>query len=236
MKYKNWIAILVLFACFLSMLSLSLAKAEGVKWRNLTKDNPLRQAKILQDNKELQSLFLFPEEDFDEQEALRIVETIDALPHSLLLKTVDHGVRMKLFNGNLTENQSAAYLKGKAPRGYLNKDTTWDSVPGMGGSYTVLVKIGASDKGNGHGSVNLELHELAHSIDNIVYDGIREDIDYLRIWGKEVDVLFPGQSYFLNYPEEYFAETFAMFYVNFEQNQLLRQKAPETYNFIKQLD
>ncbi|AXN37215.1 anthrax toxin lethal factor-related metalloendopeptidase [Peribacillus butanolivorans] len=236
MKYKNWIAILVLFACFLSMLSLSLAKAEGVKWRNLTKDNPLRQAEILQDNKELQSLFLFPEEDFDEQEALRIVETIDALPHSLLLKTVDHGVRMKLFNGNLTENQSAAYLKGKAPRGYLNKDTTWDSVPGMGGSYTVLVKIGASDKGSGHGSVNLELHELAHSIDNIVYDGIREDIDYLRIWGKEVDVLFPGQSYFLNYPEEYFAETFAMFYVNFDQNQLLRQKAPETYNFIKQLD
>ncbi|MFF2858213.1 hypothetical protein [Peribacillus sp. NPDC058002] len=27
-----------------------------------------------------------------------------------------------------------------------------------------------------------------------------------------------------------------MFYVNNEQNQLLRQKAPETYNFIKQLD
>ncbi|MGE7766086.1 anthrax toxin lethal factor-related metalloendopeptidase [Peribacillus sp. NPDC096540] len=236
MKYKNWIAVLVLFACFLSMLSLSLAKAEGVKWRNLTKDNPLRQAEILQENKELQSLFLFPEEDFDEQEALRIVESIDALPHSLLLKTVDHGVRMKLFNGNLTENQSAAYLKGKAPRGYLNKDTTWDSVPGMGGSYTVLVKIGASDKGHGHGSVNLELHELAHSIDNIVYNGIREDIDYLKIWGKEVDALFPGQSYFLNYPEEYFAETFAMFYVNFEENQLLRHKAPETYNFIKQLD
>jgi hypothetical protein len=27
-----------------------------------------------------------------------------------------------------------------------------------------------------------------------------------------------------------------MFYVNDEQNQLLRQKAPNTYNFIKQLD
>ncbi|MGE1164464.1 anthrax toxin lethal factor-related metalloendopeptidase [Peribacillus simplex] len=43
-------------------------------------------------------------------------------------------------------------------------------------------------------------------------------------------------TYFSNYPEEYFAETFAMFYVKNEQNQLLRQKAPETYNFIKQLD
>ena len=48
-------------------------------------------------------------------------------------------------------------------------DATWDDVPGMGGSHTVFVKIGASDKGNGHGSVNLELHELAHSVDHIVY-------------------------------------------------------------------
>ncbi|MFD4931567.1 hypothetical protein ACFWMS_22115 [Peribacillus butanolivorans] len=37
-----------------------------------------------------------------------------------------------------------------------------------------MVKTRASDKGNGHGSVNLELHELAHFIDNIVYNGIRK--------------------------------------------------------------
>ncbi|MEK5364257.1 hypothetical protein MHB45_28125 [Peribacillus sp. FSL K6-5616] len=73
-----------------------------------------------------------------------------------------------------------------------------------------MVKIRASDKGDGHGSVNLELHELAHSIDNIVYDGIRKDWDFFRIREKK-----------------------EMFYV---KNQLLRQKAPETYNFIKQLD
>ncbi|MDM5212111.1 toxin [Peribacillus sp. NJ4] len=236
MKSKKWLTVLALFAFFLSMLSYSLAKDEGVKWRNLPKDNLLRQADIFNDNKELQRIFLFPEGKYNEKEALGIVGTINKLPHSLLVKTADRGVRVKLFNGNLTENQSAAKLKGKSPRGYLNKETTWDDVPGMGGSHTVLVKIGASDKGNGHGSVNLELHELGHSIDNIVYDGIREDMDYLKIWGKEVEGLFPGQSYFSNYPEEYFAETFAMFYVNFEQNQLLRKKAPETYSFIKQLD
>ncbi|MDM5294302.1 toxin [Peribacillus simplex] len=236
MKGKKWLTLLALFAFLLSMLSYSLAKDEGVKWRNLPKDNLLRQAEFFKDNKELQRIFLFPEGEYDEKEALKIVGTIDKLPHSLLVKTADSGVRIKLFNGSLTENRSAAKLKGKTPRGYLNKKTTWDDVPGMGGSHTVLVKIGASDKGKGHGSVNLELHELGHSIDNIVYGGIREDMDFLKIWGKEVNGLFPGQSYFSNYPEEYFAETFAMFYVNFEQNQLLKQKAPETYNFIKQLD
>ncbi|MGG4264701.1 anthrax toxin lethal factor-related metalloendopeptidase [Peribacillus simplex] len=236
MKSKKWLTLLALFAFLLSMLSFSLAKDDGVKWRNLPKDNLLRQAGIFKDNKELQRIFLFPDGEYDEKEALKIVGTIDKLPHSLLVKTADSGVRVKLFKGSLTENQSAAKLKGKTPRGYLNKETTWDDVPGMGGSHTVLVKIGASDKGNGHGSVNLELHELGHSIDNIVYDGIRGDMDYLKIWGKEVNGLFPGITYFSNYPEEYFAETFAMFYVNNEQNQLLRQKAPETYNFIKQLD
>ncbi|MEF2098411.1 hypothetical protein V3595_27995 [Bacillus sp. CFBP9009] len=48
--------------------------------------------------------------------------------------------------------------------------------------------VGASDKGKGHGSVNLELHELAHSIDKIVYNGIRDDVNFLGIWGKEVNV------------------------------------------------
>ncbi len=81
----------------------------------------------------------------------------------------------------------------------------------MGGSHTVLVKIGASDKGNGHGSVNLELHELGHSIDNIVFDGIRDDMDYLKIGGgRKWMGCFQGLRIFSNYPEEYFAETFAM--------------------------
>jgi hypothetical protein len=140
-----------------------------------------------------------------------------------------------LFNGKLTDNSSAAYLKGTTPRGYGN-NAKWDDVPGMGGSHTVLVKIGASDKGKGHSSVNLELHELAHSIDTIVYGGIQDDPEFLNIWGKEVHILFPNQPYFINYPEEYFAEVFAIFYVNQEQNDRLKLLAPRTYAYIKQLD
>ncbi|MFJ7847682.1 toxin [Peribacillus sp. NPDC097224] len=236
MTNKKWIGLFILAGCFLSMLSISFAKEDGLKWRDLKKDSLLRQAAIFQDQETLQNLFIYPVDEFDEEEALNIVETINKLPHSLQVKIIDRGVKIKLFSGSLTDNRSAAHLKGQTPRGYVNPSTTWDDVPGMGGSHMVLVKIGASDKGNGHSSINLELHEIAHSLDKIVYGGIREDIKYLSVWGKEVDALFPGQPYFSTYPEEYFAEAFAMFYVNPEQNQLLRWKAPETYHFIKQLD
>ncbi|MGE1164465.1 anthrax toxin lethal factor-related metalloendopeptidase [Peribacillus simplex] len=59
------------------------------------------------------------------------------------------GVRVKLFNGDLTENQSAAKLKGETPRGYLNKETTWDNVPGIDGTHTVLVKSERVTKATG---------------------------------------------------------------------------------------
>jgi hypothetical protein len=114
-------------------------------------------------------------------------------------------------------------------------DKTWDDVPGVGGSKTVLVKIGASEKGNGHGSVNLELHELAHSVDRYVYDEIRHDPTFLEIWEAEKEILFPGKTYFTSYPEEYFAETFAMFYLGNETKEELKMRAPKTFMFYSSL-
>jgi Pro-Pro endopeptidase len=82
----------------------------------------------------------------------------------------------------------------------------------------------------------LELHELAHTIDNYVFGSIRTNETYLKIWKKEAPVLFPGNSYFINYPEEYFAESFAMYYFNDESRELLKVKAPMTYQMLKNLE
>jgi len=236
MRFKYWIMLIMVCIGLFSFYTLSQAKEDGVSWDELSEKHPLKQEKIFTNHQNLQHLFLFPEGSFDTGEALSIVKSIYRLPSSMLDKLVDEEVKVKLFNGRLTENPSAAYLKGVQPRGYKNEETTWDDVPGMGGSHTVFVKIGASDQGNGHGSVNLELHELAHSIDKIVYNGIRDDIEFLGIWKKEVGTLFPNQTYFNDYPEEYFAEVFAMYYVNSEQRHRLEGLAPQTYMYIKQLD
>lgn len=180
-------------------------------------------------------LVILPEEEFDQQEAASIIRRLVLLPDSMIRKAVDSNIKVKLFEGNLTDNPSARHLKGIIPRGYTSK-RTWDQVPGIGGSRTVLVKIGSSEKGKGHGSVNLELHELAHSLDRHVYGSIREEERFLEIWKRESRLLFPGRAYFLDYPEEYFAESFAMFYIGGLPARLLKEAAPQTYQYIEGLE
>lgn len=178
---------------------------------------------------------ILPEDEFDQQEAASIIRRLVLLPDSMIRKAVDSNIKVKLFEGNLTDNPSARHLKGIIPRGYTSK-RTWDQVPGIGGSRTVLVKIGSSEKGKGHGSVNLELHELAHSLDRHVYGSIREEKRFLEIWKRESRLLFPGRAYFLDYPEEYFAESFAMFYIGGLPARLLKEAAPQTYQYIEGLE
>lgn len=180
------------------------------------------------------NLVVLPEDDFDQVEAANIIGRLTLLPESMIKKAINQNIKVRLFEGNLTDNPTASHLKGVIPRGYTSK-RTWDQVPGIGGSRVVLVKIGSSEKGKGHGSVNLELHELAHSLDRHVYDGIREEERFLTIWKQESRVLFPGRAYFLDYPEEYFAECFAMYYIGGMPAHLLKEAAPQTYHYIEAL-
>ncbi|MEK3797455.1 toxin [Peribacillus sp. FSL H8-0477] len=225
---------IILFSIF-SIYSFTSASGNGVSWSDLPGKHALKTSPILQRNTGLQKLFLFPKGNFNTAGALSIVERVSYLPEDLINKLNQDRIKIQLFTGDLTDNSGARYLKGTTPRGYLNQETTWDDVPGMGGSRIVYVKIGASGKGQGHGSVNLELHELAHTIDKMVYGEIHDKEAFLSAWKKEVTSLFPGQSYFHSYPEEYFAETFAMYYLNPEEKELLKRKAPLTYIFIGKL-
>jgi Pro-Pro endopeptidase len=191
----------------------------------------------LQSKEILQEIILLPQSHTNEQfsQAMKMVERIDHLPPSLLEKLREKRVYLQLFEGNLTDLPSVRHLKGISPRGYKNAAITWDDVPGAGGSNIVLAKIGYSDKGNGHGSVNLELHELAHSIDKIIFDYLRYDDDFLEIWQEERLKIFDSGHYLSEYPEEYFAECFAYFYKDETTNEILHEKAPKTYLFIEQL-
>jgi hypothetical protein len=179
----------------------------------------------------MQNIILLPNNEFDQMEAAEIINRVNKLPLTLLEKLELKGVKVKLFSGKLTDNPTAKKLAGIIPRGYKSQ-TTWDSVPGIGGGQTVLVKIGASQRGNGHGSVNLEFHELAHTIDYKVLGHYSKIKEYILIWNKEKHHLFPLNYYFLNYPEEYFAETFAMYYMGGKDKEKLSTNAPLTYQYI----
>ncbi|KKK37676.1 toxin [Mesobacillus campisalis] len=226
----------LLFSFIIFLLPGSLhANVNGIPLKLYPQQSLLMDSLNVEHNDYLGEIFLVPEGNFNHRETAEIIVRIDRLPTEMLRKIVEQDIQIALFEGKLTDNPSARGLKGITPRGYAS-GKTWDEVPGVGGSRLVLVKIGSSDKGQGHGSVNLELHELAHSVDRHVYGLIREDPRFLEIWKQESKFLFPGKAYFLDYPEEYFAETFAMFYLDGQHKKLLKDVAPQTFRYIEALD
>ncbi|AIE60446.1 anthrax toxin lethal factor-related metalloendopeptidase [Bacillus methanolicus] len=231
---RKWLLMVFVISVSLTLLGNSPSPIDSLKLKDFSSHTVLQDQLNLHSPDILGDMILLPKRPFDQKEAASIISRIDRLPKSMLKKAAEKGITVKLFEGKLTDNPSAHHLHGIIPRGYQSK-TTWDEVPGIGGGKIVLVKIGCSEKGKGHGSVNLELHELAHSIDRYVYNEIRNDPSFLKIWKQEKNYLFPGNAYFLTYPEEYFAESFAMYFLGGEYKHELKQKAPATYQLIKNL-
>lgn len=183
----------------------------------------------------IKKLIVLPGDSYDKTEADRIVERISRIYPGILKGLSDRGIQIKLINTPITYLPEYAYLRGMLPRGWENTGKTWDDVPGVSGN-PVAIRIGYSEPGKGHGAVNLELHETAHTIDSYLFNGISGTKEFKDVWKKEVNGLFGENSYFLNYPDEYFAETFAMFFLDNDHKYELSYKAPLTFKFIEQLE
>jgi Pro-Pro endopeptidase len=232
---RKWVVSSIIAGLFMSIITTSQASFDSITFGDYPRNSELYQ--YINTNPSLQQLndmILLPKSLFDEKAAAGIISRMANLPEALLEKINEQDITLKLFTGKLTDNQTARYLAGQIPRGY-NSQTTWDEVPGIGGSQVVLVKIGYSEKGKGHGSVNLELHEIAHSIDKLVFQNVSKSKEFQLIWEEERGILFPGNSYFILHSEEYFAETFAMYYLNDETKLQLKKLAPQTYDFFQSL-
>ncbi|MCM3617257.1 toxin [Sutcliffiella horikoshii] len=193
---------------------------------------------FLQDipNREMMNQLIYlPTKDFSEKDAALMIQHVANIPPNILNVLVQQNVHLYLFNGKLTEVEGFEHLQGIKPRGYSMNGSNWEDVPGIGGSKLVLAKIGHSNKGMGHGSLNLELHELAHSIDHYVLGNVRHNQTFQEAWKNEVTSIFPNKSYFQTFPEEYFAETFTMYYLNDVSRLELAKHAPQTFLFFENM-
>lgn len=180
------------------------------------------------------SLFELPSTDYDRAEADLMMDRIIAISPSILETLVYHDVKIRLINGEITKEPEYAHLKGVTPRGWEGMNSTWDDIPGVGGN-PVIVRIGYSDMGQGHGSYNLELHETFHIIDYYAFDNISQSEQFYKIFTEEAKNLFENHQYQEVYPEEYFAEVATMYVLNQSTKDLLRLYVPETYAFLQQL-
>lgn len=232
---RKWVVSSIIAGLFMSMITTSKASFDTITLGEYPRNSGLYHF-INKDTslQHLNQMIILPKTLFDEKAAAGIINRMANLPEALLEKINQYDITLKLFTGNLTDNQTARYLAGQIPRGYQTQ-TTWDEVPGIGGSQVVLVKIGHSEKGKGHGSVNLELHEMAHSVDKLVFENVSKNKEFQLIWEEERGILFPGNSYFILHAEEYFAEAFAMYYLNEESKADLKKLAPQTYDFFQRL-
>jgi Pro-Pro endopeptidase len=232
---KKWVAAFSIIILSLSFYNISKASVDGMRLSDFSEDSILMKSLLTSPKKQLNDIILLPDNSFNQKEAANVVRRLSSLPNQLLDQIIQQDITIKLFEGKLTDNPTASHLRGVIPRGYQS-DTTWDDVPGIGGGKIVLVKLGHSEKGKGHGSVNLEMHELAHSIDRYILHEVKYNRLFLDIWEKERSILFPNHSYLLMFPEEYFAESFAMYYLNDKTKINLYQRAPQTYEFIRNLN
>lgn len=229
--------LLLVTICFIPVYWNVLASNEtAILLKNHPSKDMLEWSNDLPNQELLGRLILLPQSEFNIEEATYMIKNVSLVPESVLRTLVRQNVQLYLFDGLLTDVEGFEHLRGKQPRGYSNNGPTWDNVPGIGGSKLVLAKIGHSHPGNGHSSINLELHELAHSIDRFVYGNIRYNEMFQAIWKDEAPILFPNQNYFLHFIEEYFAETFAMYFLNETTREKLLLHAPKTYSFFETLD
>lgn len=211
------------------------ASQYGIPLKNYHSISFFMSKEWISDYEILEDIIILPETPFNETEAIKMLTRISNINTHLLEALRTENIQIILFTGKITDLPSAAHLKGKKPRGYSENGPTWDEVPGIGGSRAILVKVGNSHKGEGHGSANLELHEIAHTFDRIVFDQVRDEPEFQKIWIKEAENLFPNQDYFISFPEEYFAEAFVYYFLSEQTNKYLQKEAPLTYSYFVNL-
>ncbi|MCC0649141.1 anthrax toxin lethal factor-related metalloendopeptidase [Clostridioides sp. ZZV15-6598] len=187
----------------------------------------------LQNKETLSQIVVLPSGNYDKNEANAMINRLANIDGKYLNVLKQDNLKIKLLSGKLTDEKEYAYLKGVVPKGWENTGKTWDDVPGLGGS-TVALRIGFSNKGKGHDAINLELHETAHAVDHLALNDISKSAQFKQIFAKEGRSL-GNVNYLGVYPEEFFAEAFAYYYLNQDTNSKLKVACPQTYSFLQNL-
>jgi hypothetical protein len=179
-------------------------------------------------------LIELPASSYNKQDANSMINRIKQFQPDILARLVQNGVKIRLITGKLTDEPEYKALKGVTPRGWEGTGKTWDDIPGVGGN-PVILRIGYSDTGNGHGSLNLELHETSHAIDIHVFNNISQGTEFIQLFKKEAKLLFPANAYMDSYSEEYFAESSCMFVYSLVTRNKIKRVAPLTNAFFARL-
>src|SRR5690625_1786694 len=173
----------------------------------------------------------------NDADAEQMIERLNNVDSRILYETNRSGVSIILMDVPLTDLPEFQHLSGTVPRGWEQSGSTWDDVPGAGG-FTTAARMGYSDAGNGHSTINLELHEYAHAVDRYTAGfTFSSTSEFNEIMAAEKNALFGDHqvSEYFDVPSDYFAEVFAMYYLDGKERDKLQSRAPRTYEYIDTL-
>ena len=101
--------------------------------------------------------------EYSEAHLQGMISRIGHIEIEILEALVEAEVVIKLINFPIIELREYAMYKGKRFR--HNDYRLWDDMDGVGSNPAVAI-IGRSRPGNGHGAINLELHEVGDLVDS----------------------------------------------------------------------
>lgn len=182
----------------------------------------------------INKLVVLPSSEYNVKEAEAMKERLAKIPARILNQLYDKGVTIKLTNDIITNEPELSYLKGVTPRGWEGTGMTWDDVPGVS-ERIVAARIGYSNKGHGHNSFNLEIHETMHAVDRIVFNEISSTEEFKNIFNQEANIKYNGDGYVSVHPTEYFAETASLYVYSDATREELKETTPLTYEFMDKL-
>ncbi|SCZ10170.1 anthrax toxin lethal factor-related metalloendopeptidase [Alkaliphilus peptidifermentans] len=175
--------------------------------------------------------------DYDLEDVEGIINRITRIPIHLLQELKNNKIRIILTNQKVIDIPEYNKLQGVVPRGWETTGMTWENVPGIGGN-PIVIKIGYSYCNKTHGSLNLELHEIAHAIDTFIFRGISSKNEFINIHELEYTQLFKENCNLCYYEfiDEYFAEAFVYYFYSLSTREKLKDNAPLTYEFFRKIE
>ncbi len=141
------------------------------------------------------------------------------------LKEVDNYVPLTILNDLNSRGYKIVIISGNL-RNYLIEKENIDAnmeIAGVAVYHKNKIYINASS------SIVVIIHEIGHAFDDRDGSYTSSNSIFTSIYETEKNKLFGSTSYYSSNVKEYFAQSFSMY---LKSPDLLKQKAPQTYNYI----
>ncbi|MCU5573074.1 hypothetical protein OCA42_24840, partial [Bacillus cereus] len=159
----------------------------------------------------------YPVENFEKSKS--IIEAMQRIPTEFL-------DLLNLRAKDLSEEANIQIIDD-----YINGDTTLEGLHLGTGSHTTYISLRVAKN-----PAFTALHEIGHALDDMIFDVISIKEDITRLF-KEESINFEEDWYGRENQIEYFAECFALYYYPHQiVNDELKRRAPQTYEFISNLE